>query len=250
VRAMLRVADAAAPARPGARGRPLRLGAALHFRVASRPSKELPVHLRSISSLSLVTCLVCLAWLPACDDKKVDTKTTVTKTETKTEVKLEEKKAPPEEAKVEDAKVEDAKVEDAKVEDAKVEDAKVEDAKVDEKKAEDAKVDEKKADEKKADTKKPEEKKAEDAPKADGKDLFGKKCKSCHGPTGDAKTKIGEENDIEDWTKAGWKAKWPESKVVDIVTNGKAGTKMKPFKEKLTADEIAAVAKYARTLGK
>jgi mono/diheme cytochrome c family protein len=207
------------------------------------------MHLRAISTMCLV---LCLGWLPAaCDDGKTDAKATETKTkvetktETKTEVKTEEKQV--------DAKVEDAKVEDAKVEDAKVEDAKVEDAKADEKKAEDAKVDEKKADEKKPDPKKPdkpEEKKADEAPKADGKDLYGKKCKSCHGASGDGKTKIGGENDIENWTEAGWKAKWPESKIVDIVTNGKAGTKMKPFKDKLTGDEIAAVSKYARTLGK
>jgi len=34
------------------------------------------------------------------------------------------------------------------------------------------------------------------------------------------------------------------------VTTGKSGTKMKAFKDKLTADEIAAVSKYARSLGK
>jgi mono/diheme cytochrome c family protein len=125
----------------------------------------------------------------------------------------------------------------------------------DEKKADDSK---KAADDKKEDTKKdkpkekPDEAKSDPPPSggADGKDIFGKKCKSCHGPTGDAKTKIGQENDIEDWTQAGWKGKWPESKIVDIVTNGKSGTKMKPFKDKLTEDEIKAVAKYARSLGK
>ncbi len=82
------------------------------------------------------------------------------------------------------------------------------------------------------------------------KEIFDKKCKTCHGATGDAKTKIGEENDIPDWTVAGWKTKWPEAKVIDIVKNGKSGTKMKAFKDKLTEDEILAVSKYSRSLGK
>ncbi|MCA9648847.1 MAG: cytochrome c, partial [Myxococcales bacterium] len=92
--------------------------------------------------------------------------------------------------------------------------------------------------------------KADAAPKVDAKGLFQKKCKSCHGDNGNADTKLGKKHEIEDWTKPGWKAKWPQNKVVDIITNGKDGTKMKAFKDKLTAEEIEALAKYSRKLGK
>ena len=210
------------------------------------------MHLRTFSTACLLLCLGVAT--PACDDTKTDAKAKADEKKTdekKTDAKVDEKKA-------EDPKVDEKKVDDAKVDDAKVDDAKVDDAKVDEKKAEDPKVDEKKADPKKTDDKKtppkdppkPDDAKADPGPGIDGKALYGTKCKNCHGVTGDGKTKIGEENDIEDWTAAGWKAKWTEAKVIDIVTNGKSGTKMKPFKDKLSADEIAAVSKYSRSLGK
>jgi mono/diheme cytochrome c family protein len=195
------------------------------------------VHVRAISTASL---LLCLGWFSgACDDK--------------TDAKVDAK-AKAEEKKTDEKKADDAKVDEKKADDAKVDDAKVDDAKVDEKKADDAKVDEKKADDKKTDDKKTDDKKADTksdpSAKVNAKDIFDKKCKTCHGATGKADTKIGKENDIPDWTVPGWKAKWPEAKVIDIVTNGESGTKMKAFKDKLTADEIVAVSKYARSLGK
>lgn len=100
--------------------------------------------------------------------------------------------------------------------------------------------------------------KADEAPKEEakpaaagnGKELYMKKCKSCHGVSGAADTKIAKKHDIGSWTVAGWKSKWTMSKVKDIVANGKAGTKMKAFKGKLTPEEIDAVSAYARGLGK
>ena len=214
---------------------------------------------RTISTACLMLSVSAIG--TACDDKtpeaKADTKGKAEEKkaeEKKAEAKVEEAKV---EAKVEDAKV-DAKAEDAKAEDAKAEDAKAEDAKAEDAKAVEAKVEEKKAEEKKAEDKKPaadpkkpaEEPKADPGPSADGKGLYDKKCKNCHNGNGDGKTKIGAENDIEDWTVAGWKTKWTQQKIEDIVRDGKSGSKMKPFKDKLTADEIVAVSKYARSLGK
>lgn len=116
----------------------------------------------------------------------------------------------------------------------------------DPKKAEPKKADPKKADPKKADPPKT----ADAGPKIDGKGLYLKKCKSCHGVSGNADTKLGKKHEIEDWTKPGWKAKWSHDKIVAIVTNGEPNTKMKSFKTKLTAEEIEAVAVYSRKLGK
>lgn len=91
---------------------------------------------------------------------------------------------------------------------------------------------------------------AGDSASADGKDLFQKKCASCHGATGKGDTKLGQKYDIPDWSEPGWKAKWPLAKIKNVVTNGEPGTKMKAFKDKLTPDEIDAVSKYALSLGK
>ena len=201
------------------------------------------MQVRAISTACLLLCLgLSLGVVGACDDQKdakVDAK-----------AKADEKKA---DVKA-DVKAEEKKADDAKADDAKADDAKADDAKADDAKADDAKADDAKADAKKPDPKKPEPKgtddKADTTAKVDAKSIYDKKCKTCHGPTGNADTKVGKENDIPDWTVAGWKAKWPEAKVIDIVKNGKSGTKMKPFKDKLTEDEIVAVSKFSRSLGK
>ena len=176
------------------------------------------MQVRAISTACLLLCLgLSLGVVGACDDQK-------------------------------DAKVDAKAKADEKKADVKA------DVKAEEKKADDAKADDAKADAKKPDPKKPEPKgtddKADTTAKVDAKSIYDKKCKTCHGPTGNADTKVGKENDIPDWTVAGWKAKWPEAKVIDIVKNGKSGTKMKPFKDKLTEDEIVAVSKFSRSLGK
>lgn len=213
---------------------------------------------RTISTACLLLCLGALTG--ACDEKKAETKDdpkakAAKADEKQPDVKADEKKA--DEAKADEKKADEAKADEAKADEAKADEAKADEAKADEKKADEAKVEEKKAEEKKVEEKKTDTtKKPADPPKpdpgpsADGKGLYDKKCKSCHNSNGDGKTKIGGENDIEDWTVAGWKGKWTEQKIVDIVTNGKSGTKMKPFKDKMTADEITAVSKYARSLGK
>jgi mono/diheme cytochrome c family protein len=85
---------------------------------------------------------------------------------------------------------------------------------------------------------------------AKGKEIYAKRCRSCHGNTGAADTKMGKQHDIPAWTQSGWKAKWPVAKIKEITTNGKSGTKMKSFSDKLSAEEIEIVSKYAFSLGK
>jgi cytochrome c5 len=229
------------------------------------------VHVRSILT-AILPLLLGGVLVNACDSKeqpKADDKKAVA---TADEKKADDLKA--DEAKADDVKaldaavsagdaeppedgIEDTKVEDG-IEDTKVEDTKVEDTKADpdtkgekkgadegEKKGED-KPDAKKADDKKADDKKPEPA----AAKIDAKDLYSKKCASCHGGSGKADTKLGEKYKIENWQEPGWKGKWSLAKVEGIVTNGKADTKMKAFKDKLSPEEIKAVSKYAHGLGK
>ncbi len=89
---------------------------------------------------------------------------------------------------------------------------------------------------------------AADAPSVEvnARALFLKKCKTCHGVDGKADTKMGAKHDIPDMTASDWDRKWPRAKVVRMITKGKSGTKMKAFEDKLSADEIAAVADFVR----
>lgn len=83
---------------------------------------------------------------------------------------------------------------------------------------------------------------AEDAP--DGATLFKKKCSVCHGADGTV-TKAGEKLGAP--AKLGVEAaKHTAEEIETIVTKGKE--KMKGFEGKLTADEIKAVAAFAKTL--
>jgi len=232
------------------------------------------VHVRSILT-GILPLLLGGVLVGACD-KKDEAKPK----DEKAEAKADEKKA---DAKADEVKA-DAKADEAKADEAKA-DAKADDVKADaagadgasgeggdEPPADDAKADTK-ADEAKADAAakkddktaaktddkadKKDDKPADKADKADdpsakinGKDLYAKKCASCHGASGKADTKIAEKNKVESWDQPGWKAKWTVAKIEDIVTKGKAGTKMKAFEGKLTPDEIKAVSKYAHSLGK
>lgn len=92
------------------------------------------------------------------------------------------------------------------------------------------------------------EPKPEPVAKVDGRRVYMAKCKGCHGADGKGQTKMGRKHEIDDMTVPGWDSKWPVSKIVKIVTNGKSGTKMKAFKSKLTPEEIQAVSVYTRKL--
>ncbi len=83
---------------------------------------------------------------------------------------------------------------------------------------------------------------------ADGKAVYEANCKKCHGATGVPSAGIKKMNPkIEDLNAAFFKTR-TDADLIKQITEGK--DKMKPFKDKLKADEIVAVAKYMRTLGK
>lgn len=81
----------------------------------------------------------------------------------------------------------------------------------------------------------------------DGQALFQANCRKCHGTTGTPTARMAE--------------MYPEMKpfaqltgisadsIVALMTNG-AGKEMKSFKDKLSADEMKAVAQYVLTLAK
>ena len=83
---------------------------------------------------------------------------------------------------------------------------------------------------------------------ADGEAVYAKKCAKCHGDDGKGDTKIGKKLKIEDLTaKVG---KLSDAKLEAAVTEGvvEDGKKrMKPIKG-LSAEEVAAVVAYMKTL--
>jgi mono/diheme cytochrome c family protein len=78
----------------------------------------------------------------------------------------------------------------------------------------------------------------------DGKALFESKCAVCHGTNGVPKSIAKASPTLSD-------PKWQKSTTVAAIekqiTEGKAPT-MKPFKDKLTPEQIKAVAEYVLTL--
>ncbi|HEY8377267.1 MAG TPA: cytochrome c, partial [Nannocystis sp.] len=132
---------------------------------------------------------------------------------------------------------------DAKADEAKAEgDAKAADAKA----AGDAKAEAKKADPKKGEDKKTA--KADDATsKIDAKAIYDAKCKVCHGADGSG-AESQKKNNIPDMSSKDWQAKHSKAAVVKAIADGVEGTKMKAFKDKLTKEEIEAVAAFVKKM--
>jgi cytochrome c6 len=75
----------------------------------------------------------------------------------------------------------------------------------------------------------------------DGKALFASKCASCHGPDGKGQTKMGEKMGVKDLTQI----KSSEADIEATITNGKP-PKMTAYKDKLTPEQIKALATYVK----
>jgi mono/diheme cytochrome c family protein len=82
----------------------------------------------------------------------------------------------------------------------------------------------------------------------DGKTLFEANCKKCHGVLGVPPKAIKKKMDKIPTFDAAFLAKVSEDSIVKVLTKGGASEDMKPFKDKLSAAEMAAVAKYVREL--
>jgi len=82
-------------------------------------------------------------------------------------------------------------------------------------------------------------------PKADrqnGRVVYGKKCKSCHGGTGKGDTKFGKKNNISPLSGGS------RASIKKAIVNGVPGTKMKSYAKKLTAQEIDDVTAFVKSL--
>ena len=78
-------------------------------------------------------------------------------------------------------------------------------------------------------------------------DIWKAKCKSCHGDAGKGDTKEGKKDKVRDMTTDKWQSDWTDDKIKDVILNGsKDNKKMKPFKDKVSAEEVDALVKLIR----
>ncbi|HEX8817392.1 MAG TPA: cytochrome c [Terriglobales bacterium] len=82
---------------------------------------------------------------------------------------------------------------------------------------------------------------------ADGADTFKAKCAMCHGADGAGQTGMGKSMGLKDLGSADVQ-KQSDADLTATITNGKG--KMPAYGSKLSADEIAGVVKFIRTLKK
>lgn len=77
--------------------------------------------------------------------------------------------------------------------------------------------------------------------------IYDKSCKNCHGADGKAQTKMGKKHEIDSFADAAWQAKHSDDELRDAITNGVPKTKMKAYKDKLTAEQITALVAKVRS---
>jgi mono/diheme cytochrome c family protein len=80
-------------------------------------------------------------------------------------------------------------------------------------------------------------------------DLFEKKCATCHGVDGKGQTKMGRKFGAPDFTGDKWQKETTDKEIQKAIEDGiveEGKRKMPAWKEKLTAEQIAALGKYSR----
>ena len=89
---------------------------------------------------------------------------------------------------------------------------------------------------------------------ADVQENWTKHCASCHGKEGKGETKAGKKADVKDLTDAKYQASFTDEQMFQQIKDGmkdKSGKeRMKPFRDKLSEDEIKAIGAFVRTLKK
>jgi len=85
---------------------------------------------------------------------------------------------------------------------------------------------------------------------ADAKENWEKNCASCHGMDGKGKTKAGRLAEVKDFTDPKYQETLVDEKMYQQMKEGlkdqKGKERMKPFKDKLTDDEIKALVQFVR----
>ena len=81
---------------------------------------------------------------------------------------------------------------------------------------------------------------------ADGAALFKSKCSACHGADGKGYAAIK----TPDFTDPKWQSSMTDKQITDTIKNGKQGTMMPKFADKLKDEEIDALLKQIRSFEK
>jgi len=83
-------------------------------------------------------------------------------------------------------------------------------------------------------------------PAPDGATIFKNNCTMCHGADGKGYSALK----TPDFTDPKWQASMKDKQLREVIKNGKKGTAMAAFGDKLNDEEIAAVIAYIRSLKK
>jgi len=82
------------------------------------------------------------------------------------------------------------------------------------------------------------------APPPDGAALYKQKCAMCHGADGKGYAAIK----TPDLTDPKWQKNAKDKDIAEVIKNGKKGTAMPAFSDKLKEEEIQAIVGYIRSL--
>ena len=82
----------------------------------------------------------------------------------------------------------------------------------------------------------------------DAAETWNTSCAGCHGKDGSGNTIMGKKAGVADYRDPKVQAKFTDAEATKIITDGK--DKMKPFKDKLTADQIKELVAYVRSFKK
>jgi cytochrome c6 len=88
---------------------------------------------------------------------------------------------------------------------------------------------------------------------ADAAANWSQHCASCHGKDGSGITTMGKKLGVKDYRDAKVQAEFTDAKAAQLIKDGVAEggkDKMKPFKDKLSDEEIKALVAYVRSLKK
>ena len=83
-------------------------------------------------------------------------------------------------------------------------------------------------------------------PASDGGDLFKQKCAMCHGVDGKGFSALK----TPDFTDPKAQASLTDKEIVETIKNGKKGTAMPAFADKLDNEQIKTLVSYIRSLGR
>jgi mono/diheme cytochrome c family protein len=78
-------------------------------------------------------------------------------------------------------------------------------------------------------------------------------CASCHGKDGSGNTTMGKKSGAKDYRDAKVQAEFTDAKAAQVIKDGvteNGKDKMKPFKDKLSDDDVKALVAYVRSLKK